>query len=83
MSNTHKNKHQPSSNHVLKVFLTYFVVFGTCLSFLGLIGDDDLPGSGFFLWLLIAMTFLISILATTTHVHSGQHSEVDEIAEKL
>lgn len=77
----HKQDHSP--NHVFKVFLTYFIVFGTCLSLVGLIGDDDLPTSGFFLWLLLAMTFLTSILATTTHLHSGQHSQVDELAEKL
>jgi len=83
MSNNHNHKHQHGPNHVFKVFLTYFVVFGTCLAFLGLIGDDSLPGSGFFLWLLVAITFLISICATTTHVQSGQRSKVDEVAEKF
>ena len=83
MRSKHNNKQQDVPNHVFKVFITYFVVFGTCLAFLGLIGDDDLPGSGFFLWLLVAITFLISICATTTHMQSGQRSKVDEIAEKF
>ena len=83
MNTQQKNKPEHNSNHAFKVFLTYFVVFGTALAFIGLIGDDDLPGSGFFLWLLVAVNFLISIFATTTHMQSGQHSKVDEIAEKF
>ena len=32
--------------HVMRVFMMYFVIFGTILAFVGLMGDDGLPGSG-------------------------------------
>ena len=41
----------------MRVFMMYFVVFGTILAFIGLMGDDSLPGSGMFLWLLRSTGF--------------------------
>lgn len=66
----------------MRVFMMYFVIFGTILAFIGLMGDDGLPGSGLFLLLLVALDFVISIIATTSHMKSGQKSKIDEIAEK-
>ena len=43
----------------MRIFMMYFVVFGTILAFIGLMGDDGLPGSGMFIWLLVAITFVI------------------------
>ena len=45
-------------------------------------GDDSLPGSGPFLWLLIALNFVISMIATVSHTKSGKKSKIDEIATK-
>ena len=66
----------------MRVFMMYFVIFGTILAFIGLMGDDSLPGSGWFIWLLLALNFVISIVATISHTKSGQKSKIDEIAEK-
>ena len=66
----------------MRVFMMYFVVFGTILAFIGLMGDDSLPGSGLFIWLLLALNFVIATIATISHSMSGQHSKIDEIAEK-
>ncbi len=66
----------------MRVFMMYFVIFGTILAFIGLMGDDDLPGFGWFVWLLLALNFVISIIATISHTRSGQKSKIDEIAEK-
>jgi protein-S-isoprenylcysteine O-methyltransferase Ste14 len=71
-----------SGSHVMRVFMMYFVVFGTILAFVGLMGDDGLPGSGWFVWLLLVLNFVISIVATISHTRSGQRSNIDEIAEK-
>lgn len=77
------NPHKPrSGNHVMRVFMMYFVVFGTILAFIGLMGDDGLPGSGWFVWLLLALNFVISTVATVSHTRSGQKSKIDEMAEK-
>lgn len=67
---------------VLQIFIMYFVIFGTILAFIGLMGDDSLPGSGPFLWLLIALNFVISMIATVSHTKSGKKSKIDEIATK-
>lgn len=85
-----KNKSHHGSNqrsktkgsHVMRIFMMYFVIFGTILAFIGLMGDDGLPGSGWFIWLLVALDFIISIVATISHMRSGQKSKIDEIAEK-
>ncbi len=62
--------------------MMYFVIFGTILAFIGLMGDDGLPGSGWFIWLLLLLNFVISIIATISHTKSGKKSNIDEIAEK-
>ena len=69
--------------HVFRLFCLYFIVFGTGLSFIGFIGDDSLPGSGSFIWLLAAVAFIISIFATSQHVESGRYDTLDELADKL
>ena len=71
-----------SGGHVMRLFMMYFVIFGIILAFIGLMGDDNLPGSGLFLCLLVALDFVISIIATISHLKSGQKSKIDEIAEK-
>jgi hypothetical protein len=93
-SKTRKNAknhahHASNPNHVvakksstLRIFVMYFVIFGTILSFLGLMGDDSLPGSNWFLWLLVAMNFVISSIATVSHLKSGKKSKIDEISNK-
>ena len=60
----------------------YFVIFGAILAFVGLMGDDSLPGSGRFLWVLVALNFIITIIATISHTKSGKKSKIDEIASK-
>ncbi len=66
----------------MRVFIMYFVIFGTILAFIGLMGDDSLPGSGWFIWLLVALNFVISSIATVSHMKSGKKSKIDEISEK-
>jgi hypothetical protein len=65
-----------------RIFIMYFVIFGTILAFVGLMGDDNLPGSGWFLWLLVALNFVISTIATVSHCKSGKKSKIDEISQK-
>jgi hypothetical protein len=71
-----------SGSHMMRVFMMYFVIFGTILAFIGLMGDDSLPGSGMFLWMLLALDFVISIVATSSHMKSKQKSKIDELADK-
>lgn len=71
-----------SFGHMFRVFLLYFVIFGTIIAFVGFIGDDNLPGSGWFVWLLGFVALTISIVATITHAKSGQRSKIDELADK-
>ncbi len=80
-----KQNKQASCNcgHVFRLFCLYFIVFGTGLGFIGFIGDDSLPGSGSFIWLLVALAFIIAIFATAQHVESGRYDTVDELADKL
>ncbi|HJN72223.1 MAG: hypothetical protein HOC93_07935 [Phycisphaerae bacterium] len=78
--NNHHAKMGPG--HIFRVFLLYFVIFGTIVAFVGLIGDDSLPGSGWFIWLLAFVALTISVVATISHVKSGQRSKVDELADK-
>ncbi len=66
----------------MRIFLMYFVIFGVILAFIGLIAGDSLPGSGFFIWMLVALDFVISIIATVSHAKSGRRSKIDEISEK-
>lgn len=66
----------------LRIFVMYFVIFGTILAFVGLMGDDSLPGSDLFLWLLVAMNFVISSIATVSHLKGGKTSKIDEISKK-
>ena len=66
----------------MRIFMMYFVIFGTILAFVGLIGDDDLPNSGMFLLMLVFLTFIISTIATISHVRSGKISKIDEMSEK-
>jgi hypothetical protein len=77
-----KQQNATSGNHVMKVFMMYFVVFGSILAFIGLMGDDTLLGSGFYIWLLVGLDFVISTVATIAHTSGGQKSKIDEIAEK-
>ena len=79
-SSTPKTK--ATGNHAMRVFIMYFVIFGTILSFIGFIGDDSLPGSGWFIWLLVALDFIISSIATVSHLKSGKKTKIDEISEK-
>ena len=69
------------SASTLQIFLMYFVIFGTILAFVGW-GNDSLPGSGPFLWVLVALNFIITIIATISHTKSGKKSKIDEIASK-
>ena len=95
MTQSNKRKNAKNSSHhastptsapkkagVLRIFIMYFVIFGTILAFIGLIGDDSLPGSGFFIWMLLALNFIISIIATISHSKTGKRSNIDELAEK-
>jgi hypothetical protein len=66
----------------LRIFVMYFVIFGTILAFVGLMGDDSLPGSDWFLWLLVAVNFVISSIATVSHLKGGKTSKIDEISKK-
>ncbi len=75
-------KSKTSGNRAMRIFIMYFVIFGTILAFIGLMGDDSLPGSGWLLWILVALDFVISIIATTSHLKSGKKSKIDEISEK-
>ncbi len=75
-------KLKKTGNHALRVFMMYFVIFGTILAFIGFMGDDSLPGSEWFLWLLVAINFMISIIATASHLKSGKKTKIDEISEK-
>jgi hypothetical protein len=70
------------SSSPLRIFAMYFVIFGTILAFVGLMGDDNLPGSNWFLWLLVLMNFVISSIATVSHLKSGKKSKIDEISKK-
>ena len=78
VSATSKSK----SSGTARIFMMYFVIFGTILAFVGMMGDDTLPGSGMFLWLLVAMNFAISAIATFSHLKSGKKSKIDEISQK-
>jgi len=81
--NNHPAKHaKMSPGHIFRVFLLYFVIFGTIVAFVGLIGDDSLPGSGWFIWLLGFVALAISVVATISHVKSGTKTKIDELAEK-
>jgi hypothetical protein len=95
MTQSNKRKHAKNSSHhgsdsgkqakkcsPTRIFMMYFVIFGTILAFIGLMGDDDLPGSGMYLWLLVALNFIISTIATISHLKSGNRSKIDEISEK-
>jgi hypothetical protein len=75
-------KSKTKGSHGMRVFLMYFVIFGTILAFIGLMGNDSLPGSGWFIWLLVAVNFIISSIATVSHMKSGKKSKIDEISEK-
>ena len=66
----------------MRVFMMYFVIFGTILAFIGLMGDDSLPGSNWFIWLLVLVNFVISTIATISHMKSGKKTKIDEISEK-
>ena len=68
--------------HVFRVFLLYFVIFGSTVAFMGLIGDDGLPGSGGFIWLLCFVALAITIVATISHVKSGERTSLDQLADK-
>lgn len=71
-----------STGHIMRVFLLYFVIFGTIVAFVGLMGDDSLPGSGWFIWLLGFVALVISIVATVSHVKSGERTSLDQLADK-
>ena len=75
-------KPKKKGNHVFRVFLMYFVIFGAILSFVGYMGDDALPDAGWFIWLLGAMNIVISIIATVTHFRGGHTTKIDELADK-
>ena len=62
--------------------MLYFVIFGTIIAFVGLMGDDDLPGSGWFIWLLGLVALVISIVATVSHIKSGERTGIDQLADK-
>jgi|TARA_B110000116_G_scaffold264276_2_gene271899 hypothetical protein len=81
-NNHHSKKSTMSGAHILRVFLLYFVIFGTIVAFVGLIGDDGLPGSGWFIWLLGFVALIISIIATFTHIKSGERTSLDKLADK-
>ncbi len=83
MSGKQNKKASCNCGHVFRLFCLYFIVFGTGLGFIGFIGDDSLPGSGWFIWLLAALAFIIAIFATAQHVESGTHTSVDDLADKL
>ena len=74
--------HEVKKSCPMRIFMMYFVIFGTILAFVGLIGDDDLPNSGMFLLMLVFLTFIISTIATISHVRSGKISKIDEMSEK-
>ena len=71
-----------SMGHIFRVFLLYFVIFGTIVAFVGLIGDDGLHGSGWFILLLGLVATVISIVATVSHVKSGERTSLDQLADK-
>ena len=81
-NNHHSKKSTMSGAHIFRVFLLYFVIFGTIVAFVGLIGDDGLPGSGWFIWLLGFVALIISIVATVTHIKSGERTSLDKLADK-
>jgi uncharacterized membrane protein (DUF485 family) len=81
-NNLHAKKSTMSGSHILRVFMLYFVIFGTIIAFVGLIGDDGLPGSGWFIWLLGFVALVISIVATVSHVKSGARTSLDQLADK-
>ncbi|MBC8203693.1 MAG: hypothetical protein H8E91_07685 [Planctomycetes bacterium] len=81
-NNHHAKKSKMSTGHIMRVFLLYFVIFGTIVAFVGLIGDDSLPGSGWFIWLLGFVALVISIVATVSHVKSGERTSLDQLADK-
>ena len=80
-----KQNKQTSCNwgHVIRLFCLYFIVFGTGLGFIGFVGDDLLPDSGWFIWLLAVLAFIIAIFATAQHIKSGTHTSVDDLADKI
>lgn len=95
MTKSNKRKHVKNTSHhastpgvpgkkssPMRIFMMYFVIFGTILAFIGLMGDDNLPGSGWFLWMLVALDFLIAGIATVSHLKSGKKSKIDEISQK-
>lgn len=75
-------KSKTTNSHAMRVFIMYFVIFGSILAFVGLVGDDQLPGSGWFIWLLVAINFAITTIATISHMKGGKRSKIDEISEK-
>jgi|TARA_B100000315_G_C14531445_1_gene566375 protein-S-isoprenylcysteine O-methyltransferase Ste14 len=75
-------KSKTKGNHVMRVFMMYFVIFGTILAFIGFMGDDSLPDSNWFIWLLVLVNFIISTIATISHMKSGKKTKIDEISEK-
>ena len=77
-----KRKKMPTAGHTVRLFCLYFVTFGTILAFVGLIGGDSLPGSGWFIWALLAVALILAIIATVSHVRSGGKTPVDELADK-
>ncbi|MDP6692924.1 MAG: hypothetical protein QF444_01235 [Phycisphaerales bacterium] len=76
------NNTKMNGGHIFRVFLLYFVIFGTTIAFVGLIGDDNLPGSGWFIWLLGFVALAISTVATIAHFRSGEKTRLDELADK-
>ena len=74
-----KTKSKTSGSHTLRVFMMYFVIFGTILAFIGLMGDDGLPGSNWFIWSLVVINFVISLIATASHIKGGKKTKIDEI----
>lgn len=95
MTQSNKRKHAKNTSHhasnsgvqgkkssPMRIFMMYFVIFGTILAFIGLMGDDNLPGSGWFLWMLVALDFVIASIATVSHLTKGKKTKIDEISQK-
>ena len=81
-NNHHAIKTKMSASHIFRVFMLYFVIFGTIIAFVGLMGDDGLPGTGWFIWLLGFVALVISIVATVFHIKSGKRTSLDQLADK-